>query len=93
MFVKYSMVILVEFITFKWSYIKLHIDTVKGVYSLRDEIKAARKQFYHKQPKVPVFRILFAQKFFLFYDLKRLVNFIFRGQKSVFDKSIENQKI
>ena len=86
--VKYILVILVELLTLRWSYIGIHLKTVKQLFTNRNLISKGRKSFTAKTKLISTFQIWRKQRFFLWFDIGRLFTFVGKNQKTVFDRSM-----
>lgn len=88
--IKYLLVMVVELILLKWTYLKIHLKTLSGLWKDRKIIFQARREFQEQNFNRSSLDILKKQEFFLFFDIKRLWKFTFGRDKNVFDKSIAN---
>lgn len=85
--IKYLIVLLVELILFKWSYIGIHFKSWALLIKNRHNILEARRKFMRGRELLPAHKLLAKQKFFLSFDAQRFIRYVLKSQANVFDKS------
>lgn len=88
-FIKYVLVILIELLLLRFRYVKIHLLTIKKLYSIRKIILKSRQEFHAAYTLISSFVIMRKQSFFLWYDLKRLWQFTIGRKRNVFDNSLD----
>lgn len=78
---------LINLFSGRWSYLRIQW---KALYQtlIRDRkiLSSARKEFYDRHQPISSMQILFKQRFFLWYDIKRFYQIFIRGRKSALDQ-------
>ena len=86
---KYMLVLIVEFFSLRWHYIKIHFLTFVKLWNSRHDINEARKRFYNNRKVISSLKLIRHQKFFLWFDIKRFYKHLVRSEKTVFDRSLK----
>lgn len=86
MFFKYLMVLLIDIVSFRWTFLKIMIEAWKRTWiTNRKTIKEKRKTFYSSVSPVSSLYLFRKATFFLWFDFKRFINLVVKGEKSKFD--------
>lgn len=85
--IKYLIILLVELVLFKWSYIAIHFKSWALLIKNRNNILEARRKFMRGRELLPAYKLIAKQKFFLSFDTQRFIRYVLKSQANVFDKS------
>ncbi len=87
--IKYILVLLTHTFFYKKKHRIVHVKAIKKVWKDRDIIKNRRNLFKRNRRLRSNFSILRKQTFFLWFDIKRFVSYVFKKESSDFDKVMD----
>lgn len=90
--IKYFLVILVELLSLRWHYFRIHFKTIVRTMKLIPVIREKRKQLFRTIKPISAWKVYRRQSSFLLFDIRRMFAFLWLGQKTVFDKSKANSQ-